>query len=179
MNTTLSHVTKGITAAFLLTALAACGGSGVGSSTSSTPTGTTSGTKTPVYALGSGSGTSAFKTNILTIGSTTLVAGGSTTVSVNLVDTANGSVIVTSLATNVTFTSPVPKARQRRSQVFRHRPQAQAPAALPKLPTRQRVAQAMTTSRRLCPRQQRPAFLQLTSLFRCWLIRQASSATIR
>lgn len=93
MNTTLSHVTKGITAAFLLTALAACGGGGPGSPSSSTPSGTPSGTgtgSTDKIEIGN-SGSGAFTNAVLSVSPVSITASGSSIITANLFDATTGA----------------------------------------------------------------------------------------
>ena len=108
MQTNLSRI-KGIGAALLFAALAACG-SGLGSTASSTPSPSNSGsTGTPVgtslVKLGNGVGTT-FVSGTLDIQVTTpLSAGGTTAVTATIVDANNSNALYTTQAVTVNFTS--------------------------------------------------------------------------
>ena len=82
--------------------LAACGGGSVGNGGGNN--GGDGEPITPVYRLGVLNGGS-FTPGIIEIGTTPVAAGGSTTLRVNIVDTANGNALVTDLV-EVTFSSP-------------------------------------------------------------------------
>ena len=90
--------------------LAGCGGdsfSGSSGSSSGTGTGTTgnggTGTVTPVYSMGSGTGSS-FQTGALGLSSTSLSAGGATSITANIVDQTG--TLYTGGTVSVTFNSP-------------------------------------------------------------------------
>lgn len=93
----MHSISKGFFGAALLAALAACG-SGLNSSSGST--GTSGGSK--AVFLGSGSGTS-FKNGVVDLAATSLSAGGSTSVTVNI-QTGDGNAYTGTIA--VTFISP-------------------------------------------------------------------------
>ena len=97
MRNHMRFITKGIIGAVLLAALAACG-SGLNSSSGST--GTSGGSK--AVFLGSGSGPS-FKNGVVDLAATSLSAGGSTSVTVNI-QTGDGNAYTGTIA--VTFISP-------------------------------------------------------------------------
>ena len=99
----------------LALALGGCGDSGTGDLTSGTggttggTTGSTTGnggttTTTPVYSLGNGTGAS-FQTGMIGLTSSTLSAGGSTSLTVNIVD-QTGTPYTSSTPTTITFNSP-------------------------------------------------------------------------
>lgn len=99
-------IPKGVSAALLLAALAACGsglnsGGSTGSTSSSGGGGSTVGTS--LVELGSGVGT-AFKNQTLALQVSNLSAGGSTDVTANIVDANNSNALYTQSVT-VTFTS--------------------------------------------------------------------------
>ena len=90
--------------------LTACGGGSTFAtgSGSSSGTGTTTGnggtsTTTPTYSMGSGTGTS-FKTGVLGLASTSLAAGGATSITADIVDQTG--TLYTGGAVTVTFNSP-------------------------------------------------------------------------
>ncbi|HTV96816.1 MAG TPA: hypothetical protein VME42_12460 [Steroidobacteraceae bacterium] len=92
-----------------LVLLAGCGGtnlgsesSGSGTSTTGTGTGTGTGTTTTTLSMGNGSGSS-FQSGMIAISTTSLSAGGSTTLQVSIVD-QTGALYTTSTA--ITFSSP-------------------------------------------------------------------------
>jgi hypothetical protein len=96
-------------------ALSGCGDSGNGQLTTGTggstggSTGSTTGnggstTTTPVYSLGNGTGAS-FQTGMIGLTSSTLSAGGSTSLTVNIVD-QTGTPYTSTTPTTITFNSP-------------------------------------------------------------------------
>lgn len=86
--------------------LAACGGGSVGNGdgTGNPNNPDPGGPATPVYRMGVLNG-STFTPGTIEIGSTSVAAGGSTTLRVNIVDTANSNALLTDLV-EVTFSSP-------------------------------------------------------------------------
>lgn len=102
--TDMNTMAKGLGGAVLLLALAACGsglGSGGGGSSGSKPTGATTGSA--LVELGNGVGTS-FKQGALKLQVGNLAAGGSTTVTANIVDANNANALYAQNIT-VAFTS--------------------------------------------------------------------------
>jgi hypothetical protein len=94
-----------VMAAAAALALASCGGGGSGPLTSSTGTGTGTGTgttTTTTYSMGNGSG-SGFQSGMIGISSTTVSAGGTTSLQVSIVD-QTGTLYTAGSAT-VTFSS--------------------------------------------------------------------------
>jgi hypothetical protein len=103
MHTTIGKTLfRGIGAALLTTTLASCGGSfttvtagGGGGPTSSTPS----------YQMGNGSGATGFQAGKISIATSSLSAGGSTTLTVSIVDANSANALVTSIPTSIAFTS--------------------------------------------------------------------------
>ena len=111
-------VAKAISTSLLLAMLTACGGGGAAklgssgsssggssSSSSSSSGGSSSGSIiTPVYKMGSFNSSGTFQQGVIAIGLTPLSAGGSSSLDIAVVDTANGNALYTTPAT-VTFNS--------------------------------------------------------------------------
>jgi hypothetical protein len=92
----------------LALSLAACGGGGTTLSsgttgTTGTTTGTTSGTTTTTYSMGNGSGSS-FQSGVIGLSSTSLSAGGTTSLTVTIVDQTG--TLYTGTSVTIGFNSP-------------------------------------------------------------------------
>ncbi len=96
---------RSVSAALLSFALAACGSGGnIGTDTGTPNPGGGGTTVTPVFRMGTLSG-STFTPNAIQVANANLGVGGSTSLKVDVVDTANGNALVTSTR-SVTFASP-------------------------------------------------------------------------